>query len=764
MKRTLGVSFMRFRRTAFLVASSLLSFAPVASAQSPRATVSGRVTDKAGSAIAGASVSIAELNRATSTDRDGAFRFDPVPDGRYTVSVRRLGFAPRATMIDVANGAPKVVAVQLDAGVQRVEPVTVTATRTPATPLTSPLATTGLTGAEVDRDGGVSLAHSLARLPGVRNISTGQQIGKPMVRGLFGPRILVLADGSRLEDYSWSDEDGPSIDARIAQRIEVIRGPASVLYGSEALSGVVNVVPADLPFSSDGTKQRRQAIEAYGASNNIELGGAGMVEGSQSKYGWRAIGTGRFSQNYQTPNGAVPNSSFWAFNGEGAFGIRGDQSSTTFRAAHYGGEFHLLESTGPEVGDPNGGPVRQVTDDRLQVTNNYLTKRVRFETKAQFQRHSLAEVSDDCVPAPGQTTCTKVKDQQAFGLVLNTATVDVLAHHSIGSALTGTVGVSGMYQMSSSSGPIFIVPSATINSTAAFAFEQLTVGQLTFVVGGRGDARNLSSDAQAEISRASDTRSWSAASGDAGIVFHPIPQLALVANYGTGWRAPTLFDLYANGPNLAEARFEIGDPALKTERSRNLDGTVRWVSDRLRADVTAYRNSVDDFIFTTPTASTQDGLQVFHHEQADARLTGAETSVEIVASERLTLRGAHDFVNGDDEHAGTPLPLMPPPRTIVGAELRVGSRGSWQHIVLGGDVEINQTQTRLNPDDYATKGYSLLDLDLSAEHAVRAQPVKFDVVVRNALNTSYRDYLSRFKQFASGPGVSVVLKASAGAW
>src|SRR5215475_8432269 len=425
--------------------------------------VSGRVLDRAGAPVAGATVTLVELHRATTSDESGRFRFAGIPRGSFTLSARRIAYASGAATVIVADAAATVDVI-LPSGAQRIEPVNVTATRAPTSPLTAPLSTSVLTGDQVDREGGVSLAHSVSTLSGVRNVSTGQEIGKPMIRGLFGPRILVLADGSRLEDYSWSEEDGPSIDARIAQRIEVIRGPASVLYGSEALSGVVNVVPADLPYSPDGTKQRREAIEVYGASNNVEMGGALMAEGSQSRFGWRAMGTGRFSLNYQTPNGEVPNSSFWAFNGEGAFGIRGDHGNTTFRAAHYGGEFHLLESTGPEVADPEGGPVRQVLDDRLQMTNDYLTHGIRFETKAQFQRHSLAEVSDDCVPPPGQTTCTPVKDQQAFGLVLNTGTIDFLAHHAVGDALTGTVGVSGMYQSSSSSGPIFIVPSATINS------------------------------------------------------------------------------------------------------------------------------------------------------------------------------------------------------------------------------------------------------------------------------------------------------------
>ena len=308
------------------------------------------------------------------------------------------------------------------------------------------------------------------------------------------------------------------------------------------------------------------------------------------------------------------------------------------------------------------------------------------------------------------------------------------------------------------------MPSATINSAAAFAFEQLALGPIDLVAGARGDSRHLSSDAEAQINRAADGRSWSTATWDAGVVYHPISRVAVVANYGIGWRAPTLFDLYANGPNLAEARFEIGDPSLRTERSKNLEGDVRWESDRVRADVAVYQNTVDNFIFTTPTQTTQNGLQVFRHIQSDARLTGMDASVEGRVTDRLTLRASHDFVNGDERPSGTPLPLMPPPRTTIGAEFGLGAFGAWSAVSVGSDVEIDQTQTRLNPNDFATKGYSLLNFDVSATRAWRGRPVRLNLDVRNALNTTYRDYLSRFKTFANAPGVNVLLKASAGAW
>ena len=725
--------------------------------------VSGRVVGDDGATLQGAVVSIAELGMSAVTGTDGGFQLGTVPAGRYTISARRLGYTAASTELLVESG-PVAVTLTLHAGALQIEPVNVTAARTPEGAIISPLPASVLGNDLLRRDAGVSLAHSLARLPGVRNHSSGEQIGKPVIRGLFGPRVLVLDDGSRLEDYSWSDEDGPTIDARLAERVEVIRGPASVLYGSEALGGVINVVPAALPFSSDGTPTRRAAAEAYGGSNNLELGTTAMLEGARNNFGWRLLGTGRFAQNYRTPHAEIGNSSFFTFNGDGAFGFKDEHGTTTVRVSHYGGEFHLLEASGPDAADPNGGPVRQTLDDRIQVTNDHLIGGVRFETKAQYQRHGLTEVSDDCVPAQGQTTCVKVKDQVAFDLTLNTGTLDLLAHHAIGDHITGTVGVSGMYQVSTSGGPITLVPGATVNSGAAFGFEQFTAGIVTLVAGVRADTRHLSADANSALTLAADSRSWTSATGDAGVVLRASNELSLVANYGTGWRAPTLFDLYANGPNLAEARFEKGDPTLTTERARNVDVGLRWTSRRAHGEAFVFRNLIDDYIYTTPTSTAINGLPVYRHIQGDARLSGAEVSFEARVLDPLVVHGSYDEVRGTDLRQGVPLPLMPPPRTLAGAQLDLGALGIRRRGFIGAEVEYVQRQSRLNPQDYATGSHTLLNLDFATEGVIRSRPVRFEVDVRNATNAAYRDFLSRYKTFADAAGANVVARVTSTAW
>src|SRR5881394_573164 len=321
-------------------------------------TLSGRVADPAGNPVAGATVTVVELHRVAVTRADGAYRFADLPPGRYTITVRGLGFAPVAR--DVAVRGATGLSVTLTRTAIWVEPVTVTATR-------APLPAEALSEDRLRREQSVSLAHALANLPGVSALTTGQQIGKPVIRGLTGPRVLVLEDGSRLEDYSWSDEDGPSVDARLAQRVEVIRGPASVLYGSDALGGVVNVIPQELPDANGGPRATHTGFEISGASYNAELEGAARVEGASGGWGWRLFGIGRFASSLHTPAGELDNTGFSALSGEAAVGTRGPRGSTTLRYTRYGGEFKLLEAEGPASGE-EGGPERKLSDDRVQFS------------------------------------------------------------------------------------------------------------------------------------------------------------------------------------------------------------------------------------------------------------------------------------------------------------------------------------------------------------------------------------------------------------
>jgi outer membrane receptor protein involved in Fe transport len=451
--------------------------------------------------------------------------------------------------------------------------------------------------------------------------------------------------------------------------------------------------------------------------------------------------------------------------------MRGEHTNTTLRFSHYGGEFKLLEArgtrSGGNVAGEEEGPERKLTDERLQLVHDHMMSGFRLQTKAQFQRHSLVEVSDDlCIIEPSSCDAFDLpasgskREQTAFDLLLNTGTVDVTGHRIGKRGERYVIGVSGMLQRSDSRGPIVLIPDASVQSGAIFVLDEATFGRLDIAGGGRIDVRNTVADPNAILAIVrGDQRTWTEPSGNLGTVLHATPQLSVTANAGTAWRAPTLFERFANGPHLAEGRYEMGDMNIEPEHARNLDLGLRWNSSTMYAEVSGFRSMIDDFIYVMPTDESRNGLRVFRHLQSDAVLTGAELSAEVAATPRFTLRGRHDFVRGTNDETNAPLPLMPPPRTAGGAEYHV-STSSFGDAFVAGEIENVQKQKRPNDLDVVTGGYTLVNFDIGFHHRLLGRDARIDLGIRNFTNRKYRSFLSRYKEFALEPGRNVMLRIS----
>ena len=712
---------------------TLLLFAAVV----PADTVTGHVVDAAGHAVPQAIIEIAELDRRVTAGPDGAFRIQLAP-GHYTLAVHRQGFAPAAREISVGNTAA-VVEIVLTPSALQLEPLTVTATRQPLASENSPLPVSELAGDPLRRAQSVSLAHVVEALPGVRTISTGAQIGKPVIRGFSGPRVLMLENGSRLEDYSWSDEDGPSVETAFVRRIELIRGPASVLYGSDALGGVVNVIPDALPDAGGGPGFVRTGFVLSAATNNIEVGAGARVEGAKGNFAWRVNAIGRGAGNLHTPAGALDNTGFGAFNGEASGGWRWSSgSSLAMRVVHYGGEFKLLEANAPP--GETGGPERKAGDERFQITAQQPWGDWRLEAKGQLQRHSLIEMADD-------TTGT---ESEAFNLRLQTGSLDVLLHRG-----GLTFGITTVGQTNAASGREPIVPDANTVSGAAFAFDRWSPGsgRVTFLAGVRADARRLHADRDDSLGVVEQNRNSQAWSGNAGVVFTPTAGLSLSLNIGRAWRAPTLFELFANGPHIGEARYELGDSTLQPEASRGVDLGVRWSGRHTRFEVSAYHNRMSDYIYITPTAVFIDSLRVYQYGQAEAEMLGAEALLEAEVAPGFIASGRVEAVRGTNLTSHEPLPLLPPRRASI--EFR------WRDYLRLG-VDAYAKPDRLNPLDIPTAGYALVNAGVGRDVRFAGRAVRVDLSLRNLLNTRYKSFMSRYKEFAFDPGFNAILRLSTG--
>ena len=756
----------------FVLAFCLGLAGAIAGAPSPLAAqgdvMRGTVVDSTGAPLGRVDVGLPELGRRTLSDADGQFTLGQVPPGQYTLVASSPGFRPFARRVRVPLSEPLVLRL-VAGGAALLAPVTVTATRAPIDPRESPLPADELSGDALRRSVSVSLARAVETLPGLRTLSTGEQIGKPVIRGLAGSRVLVLENGLRLEDYSWSDEDGPSVDARLVDRVEVIRGPASVLYGSDAIGGVINVLPADLPRAEAGHTVSRARTELFGASNNTEGGALVGFEGARGGLGARATLLGRTAGDLHTPAGELVNTGFSALNGELALGLSGSSGGGSLRYSRYGGEFKLLEAGGPGAtgagegdAEEEGGPERKLSDDRLQLTANRLLGGMRLELKAQWERHWIAENSDEA-PAPDGGT----EEGRVFDLLLKTGTLDLLLHHTLGPRVTGTVGLSGTLQKNDSRGPEALVPDARIRNGALFGLEQIDLGRWSVLAGARADVRGVDADPTPALGLPATSRDYTALTADLGAVFRATPALALTANVGRAWRAPNLFELFANGPRLGEARFEIGDTALAPEKSFNLDLGVRWEGRGVHAELAAFRNRIDDFIFGAPTTEFRDSLRVFRHGRTDATLVGGELRAITDLLPHLAAGGQVEYVRGTDA-AERPLPDIPPVRGLIESELHDLSLGWLRRARFGVELELVGGQHRVpsyqlpgsgaTVFDLPTDGYALLGLEVAGEHLVAGRRLTLAARVRNLTNKQYRDYLSRYKEFAFNPGRDVSLR------
>jgi outer membrane receptor protein involved in Fe transport len=332
----------------------------------------------------------------------------------------------------------------------------------------------------------------------------------------------------------------------------------------------------------------------------------------------------------------------------------------------------------------------------------------------------------------------------------------------------GTFGVSGTAQSHDTRGPIPLVPDARVRSAALFGFEQASLGRVRILAGARVDVRHLAADANAKLGLSAQTRDYTAFAGNVGMVYG-VGEAALTANVGRAWRAPTLFELFSNGPHLGEARYEIGDAGLKPEAGTNLDLGVRWQGGRVRAELAAYRNAIDRFIFITPTdsfvtvsTSPLDSLRVYRYRQADARLVGGEAELEVAVTAALSARARADAVRGTNQATGDPLPLVPPARAALGAELHRTGLAWADRAYAGAEVAVATRQTRLNPLDIPTGGYALLNLSAGLVRPMLGRIGRVDIAVKNVTNVSYRSFLSRYKEFALNPGRDIVLRVSVG--
>jgi len=728
---------------AAITFAAISSFPAEASAQG--AALEGTVSDTSSIPIPGVRILVVELGRRATTDAVGRYRLGSLPAGRYTLSFSRLGLVPETRRVQVTQPGLTVDLRMEPAGID-LAPVQITATTAATRAQDSPQPTSVMEGAELRVSQATALGDVLEQIPGVRTLSMTTGIGKPVIRGMTHYRVVTLDNGQRTETQAWGHDHSPNVETATADRIEVIKGPSSVLYGSDALGGVINVIAPPLPDAIDLPAFARGQVT--GSYNHNIRGTDGTLSGEAARGGFGArFGlTSRSSGNMRTPVGTLENTNSRAFAPEVAAGYRGGRGSIS---ARYTSRTERIEIFDNPVTSPGYDGYQRIASHRASVDATVPVKASLLQMNAGYEQNYRREFASATASTPD------------LGLFVRNLTGFAHLNHAPLGPLSGTVGVSGMVSTFENRGSQTLIPDSETTTAALYLFEQADIGRWKAMFGARLDGRTLSTGGNAAIGVPAQERSFNALTGSAGVLYRLTEPVALVMNVARGFRAPSAPDLFANGFHEGTRAFERGNPDLDVETSLNIDAGMRISANNLAGEVTAFVNRVNDYIYLRPfgtSASAFDSLQVV---QGNARLEGLEGRLAWRAHEFLTLQMSGDYVRGHNVSADVPLTFVPAPRLIYGARMHHSSMGSGTvNPYLSASVETNFRQTRTDPRDFAPPGYSVTSLGAGVGRMMPRGVLTVDLSVKNLFDTQYRSFMSRYKEYALAPGRVVSLRVT----
>ena len=640
--------------------------------------------------------------------------------------------------------------------------VTSTALRETALEVAQPASVLG--GDALRRQIASSLGETIASELGVSATYFGPSSSRPVIRGLGGERVRMLHDGvSALDVSSLSQDHAVAVETVLADQIEILKGPATLLFGSGAVGGVINVVDGRIPtnFSRDAN---RRSVEVRGDTAADERTAVGRIElGSDSA----RIHIDAFRRN--TSDVSIPS---YAFSAAERAEHREAQLEEAFEhgtlensdSETRGGAFGV--STGSDVGfigiavgryDTNYGvPAAHHEhgdgeDEEAPEHGHDLRidmRQDRYDLKAEralafgpWERVRLRASYNDYEhrELEGDETGT-IFEQSGLEIRGN------LDHGEI-AGWRGTLGAQYVETDFEARGDEAFVPPSVTRQFAVFAFEKRDFGAVTLELGARGEHQRI------------DPRGieWSydetAASLSTGIVWSFTDAYSLAANLTRSQRHPQSAELYSNGLHLAIGRFEIGTPSLKKETANTVDLTLHRHAERgVHWSLSAFHNDFADFIYSMDAGEAVEGLPLFRYTQADAELYGFEGELTVplfqAGDRRFEMRLASDYVRGRLDRGGD-LPQMPPLR--YGIELHY-ERGP---LHVGAEGYRHARQDKTGSNERETDGYTLLDLDVSYRLAFGGNTVLMFLRGSNLLDEDARRHPSPLKEIAPLPGRSL---------
>ncbi|MGH9841390.1 MAG: TonB-dependent receptor, partial [Blastocatellia bacterium] len=620
-----------------------LSVSGLAQSNSSGGTLRGKVVLANGDPLHNVKVTIIQLKRSTETKEDGTYEFQNVPPGRYDIAAHLERTPDILQKADISAGGTVVADFEIRLEAVR-EQVTITATGSEETAFNSIQSVTIIGSLDLAKKNPISLGEALDHELGVAKRGFGPGNARPVVRGFDGDRVLVLQEGIGIGGLGFQSGDhAEPIDLLSQDRVEVVKGPATLLYGSNAIGGVVNAVSGH----DDAHKGVRGYVTGIGGTTNNQGGASGGIEFGTEQWLFWANGGGQRAGDYRTPIGTIQNSFSRYGNASGGAGYFGDKGFLSVGYTHDSRNYGI-----PFDPDEDGAEMVRLNPrrDSVQFRGGFrdLASAIsggNFTVQYNNYRHEEIEIPTDEVGTAFKNKTflyRAVFDQRRSG------------------RYSGSFGVSGLYRDFEAIGEEALAPPTTQNNFAAFGLQTIDFEKFAFQFGGRVERNGYSPDGLRD-------RSFTGFSGSAGIRVGLGGNNVFVANYTHSYRAPALEELYNNGPHPGNLTFEIGDPNLDRERGDGIDFSLRHNSGRVRAEANFFYYNIRDFVFLAPTGNIEDGLIEANYAQGDSRFPGTEFRFDAGLTKNFWLLSSLDYVNAELK-GGPPLPRIPPLRARVGFE------------------------------------------------------------------------------------------------
>lgn len=769
----------------FLVLFSCLVFTAVASFAQTTASIKGTVTSQVnGAPVSGVTVKIIQSRQSTETDDQGRYEFNGIAPGRYTLVTHIEGFSDQTAAVVLVGGATATSDFAISLTALR-EEVTVTATGSEESVFDSFQSVNSIGGTRIREQASTSIGEVLERESGVGKRAFGPGSARPVIRGFDGDRVLVLQDGARNGSLSSQSADhGEPVDTLNLERLEVIKGPATLLYGSNAIGGVVNAVTTDEEEPHAGA---RGYFTALGATNNKQGGVSGGVEYGFNKFLLNVHGNTLREGDFTTPLGTIPNSSAKAYGGGTSLGYYGEKGflngSFTLDRRRYGVPYAPLFEEGSLLTDEDGEPCGKKEDgpdgagggecqyDIFLIQNQFRNQLpgvpdeeidLRMKRNNYRLRGGFHDLSGAIERGNFFIDFTKYRheeieshdgeDEVATNFFNDTFSYRAMFLQKNYGKLSGRFGFEGFRRNYMTEGAESLIDGEVKqNNFAVFALQELNFDRVALQFGGRVE-NNRYRPANTGVY---DDLSFTGFSGAVGARFRLWEGASFVTNFNSSYRTPALEELYNEGPHIGTVTFEIGDQGLQRERSNGIEFSLRQRVNRFRFNGSIFYYNIDNFIYLEPQDEDEDGnvdvednLPVSAFVQDKARFVGADVSMDADVTRWLGAFIVADTVKAELRDGNRPLPRITPLRVRIGADLRykglsVRPEGVFVKSKDAGDIFSLETPTG---------GYKLFNVNASYTFTSDRVAHIFSAGTSNLGNRLYRNHLSFIKDLAPEAG------------